>query len=108
MTQSFIGSGLLSMLGGVHAPEFDGMQSFVLIKSLVRLLVPLVLVPTLVPRGSPSDTLAAMGSTLGRHESAHYDTATAELRQAAADHALPMDSDSIRLSGSPESSCADH
>ena len=51
---SYIGIGLLWVLGGVEKPEFDNLGWLVFIRSLTRLL-PILLVPFLVPDGSPSD-----------------------------------------------------
>jgi hypothetical protein len=51
---SIMGIGLLHALGGVDAPDFDNLRKLVVIRSLTRAL-PLLLIPFLVPTGSPSD-----------------------------------------------------
>mmetsp|Transcript_32486 Transcript_32486/g.75875 ORF Transcript_32486/g.75875 Transcript_32486/m.75875 type:complete len:471 (+) Transcript_32486:7-1419(+) len=51
---SYLGIGLLNALGGVDAPEFANLRLLVVIRSLTRAL-PLILIPFLVPLGSPSD-----------------------------------------------------
>jgi hypothetical protein len=52
---SYLGIGLLDALGGVHAPQFENLRLLVVIRSLTRAL-PLLLIPWLVPSGSPSDS----------------------------------------------------
>lgn len=54
---SILGIGLLDGLGGVEAPAFTNMRLLVVIRSLTRAL-PLLLIPFLVPPGSPSDPAA--------------------------------------------------
>jgi len=49
---SYMGIGLLHVLGGVHAPHFENLRLLVLIRSLTRAL-PILLIPYLVPRGTP-------------------------------------------------------
>jgi hypothetical protein len=51
---SYLGIGLLDALGGVDAPHFTNLRLLVVIRSLTRAL-PLLLIPFLVPLGSPSD-----------------------------------------------------
>ncbi len=57
----YSGAGLMAILGGVQRPAYDGIAAFMALKSAARLL-PLLLVPVLVPRGTPADTAAAMGA----------------------------------------------
>ena len=45
---------LLAMLGGVAPPAFVNMQWLILIRALCR-LVPVLFIPTLIPKGSPRD-----------------------------------------------------
>lgn len=48
------GAALLSMFGGVEAPEFRHLPAFVVVRTLFY-LVPLLFVPVLIPKGSPND-----------------------------------------------------
>ena len=57
----YVGSSLLLLLGGVKAPDFEGLRTYVILRSIMR-LIPICLVPLLVPRGSPRDTARAMGA----------------------------------------------
>ena len=59
-----MGSSLLKLLGGVQKPDYENLTTFVILRSLARLL-PCLLVPLLVPQGSPADTAKAMGAGLG-------------------------------------------
>jgi len=60
----YMGSSLLKLLGGVQKPDYENLTTFVILRSLARLL-PCLLVPLLVPQGSPADTAKAMGAGLG-------------------------------------------
>ena len=60
----YLGSSMLKLFGGVSKPDYDGIATYCLLKSLMRLL-PLMLVPLLVPAGSPADTAVAMGAGKG-------------------------------------------
>merc|ERR1712046_33460 len=51
---TYLGIGLLGVMGGVEAPRFDNLKSFLVLRSLMRLL-PILMLPLLVPPGSPSD-----------------------------------------------------
>lgn len=51
---SVLAIGLLDALGGVDAPTFTNLRLLVVIRALTRAL-PLLLIPFLVPTGSPSD-----------------------------------------------------
>ena len=55
----YLGSGVLKMFGGVEAPEYEYLASYVAVKSVMRFL-PVALVPFLVPPGCPADTAAEM------------------------------------------------
>jgi len=57
----FLGSSLLKVVGDPTKPDYDGMATYCLLKSLMRLL-PIALVPFLVPAGSPADSAKAMGA----------------------------------------------
>ena len=48
----YMGLALLNVLGGVEAPSFTNLRTFVLLRSLTRLL-PLFFISLLVPEGSP-------------------------------------------------------
>jgi hypothetical protein len=61
ITGYYIGSGMLSVFGGVEAPEFNHLGFFVVLRSLTRAL-PLLLIPFLVPTGTPSDDAKTMGA----------------------------------------------
>ena len=63
-TGLYMGSGLLRFLGGVAAPDFDRLPDYIFWRSCARVL-PIMLVPLLVPRGSPSDTAESMGAGIG-------------------------------------------
>ena len=58
-TRRYLGSGLLDAMGGVAKPDYDGLPAFVAVRSLMRLL-PVLLVPWLVPPGSPSSSVEDM------------------------------------------------
>ena len=60
----FLGKGLLDALGGVEAPGFEGIEWLAVITSLTRLL-PMMLVPLLIPDGSPADE-EAIGADIFR------------------------------------------
>ena len=47
-----MGNGLMWILD-VHGPEYNNLPLFVVVRSLMKLL-PLLLIPVLVPEGSPS------------------------------------------------------
>jgi len=49
--------GLMWMLGGIEQPRFDRLEHYVVLRSLARLL-PIVLIPYLVPEGTPDTELA--------------------------------------------------
>ena len=72
----YLGSGLLHAFGGVKAPEYDHLVSYVATRSALRAL-PLLLVPHLVPRGSPADSAAAMGAAFAGAEGGNCDEAEA-------------------------------
>jgi folate/biopterin transporter len=50
---AYTGIGIMQMLGGIKAPEFNNLPAFILIRSLARLL-PILLIPCLVPDGAPT------------------------------------------------------
>ena len=54
-----VGAGLTNALG-VEKHKYDGLPALVVVRALTR-LVPILLVPFLVPRGSPSDPEALVG-----------------------------------------------
>uniref|UniRef100_A0A7S0J6I0 Uncharacterized protein n=1 Tax=Calcidiscus leptoporus TaxID=127549 RepID=A0A7S0J6I0_9EUKA len=58
---SYLGSALLRLLGGVRPPAFARLQEYIVLRSLMR-IIPVLLVPALVPRGSPRDTAREMGA----------------------------------------------
>eukprot|EP00966_Prymnesium_polylepis_P109919 2543201-Prymnesium_polylepis.2 len=51
----YLGSGLLYAYGGVRKPGFEHLGAYVATRSAMRVL-PALLVPCLVPRGTPADT----------------------------------------------------
>lgn len=61
---SYMGNGLLHALGGVEGPEFRNLDALVVIRSFARLL-PILLIPFLVPKGSPNDS-GGEGSATGK------------------------------------------
>ena len=58
----YLGSGLLYLFGGVAKPEFDQLAPYVATRSFMRVL-PVLLVPWLVPAGTPADTAREMGAS---------------------------------------------
>lgn len=56
----YSGAALIEALG-VHRPHYDGITSFMAIKTCFRLL-PLLTVPLLVPQGTPADTAEQIGA----------------------------------------------
>eukprot|EP00516_Mucochytrium_quahogii_P010703 CAMPEP_0203771592 /NCGR_PEP_ID=MMETSP0099_2-20121227/3499_1 /ASSEMBLY_ACC=CAM_ASM_000209 /TAXON_ID=96639 /ORGANISM=" , Strain NY0313808BC1" /LENGTH=571 /DNA_ID=CAMNT_0050668951 /DNA_START=268 /DNA_END=1983 /DNA_ORIENTATION=- len=48
----YTGMGLMWLLGGIHRPEFKNLEWFVVLRGISKLF-PLVLIPFLVPDGSP-------------------------------------------------------
>ena len=58
---SYFGSALLRLFGGVEAPGFEGLAPYVVTRTLIGTL-PILLVPFLVPRGTPLDTALEMGA----------------------------------------------
>lgn len=82
----YLGSGVLKLLGGVDKPDFNGLTNYVLLRSALRIL-PLLLVPVLVPRGTPRDTAEQMGAAagvMGPEGSSDMDEADRALRTASA------------------------
>ena len=59
----YAGTAVMSLLGGVSAPGYDGIGAFMWVKTLSRLL-PLLSVPFLVPSGRPSDSAVGLGVEL--------------------------------------------
>jgi hypothetical protein len=57
----YLGASLLKSFGNPVEPEFEGMVPYLMCKSLMRAL-PILLIPFLVPRGTPADSAAAMGA----------------------------------------------
>ena len=57
----YVGSGLLRLYGGVQPPEFENLAPFVLTKVLIG-ITPVLLVPFLVPKGTPHDSAIGMGA----------------------------------------------
>jgi hypothetical protein len=57
----YLGSGLLHLLGGVQKPDFDNIEAYILVRSLMRAL-PLLLIPSLVPAGGPKDSAQKLGA----------------------------------------------
>jgi len=51
---SYAGIAVLHALGGVDQPHFHNLRTLVILRSLTRAL-PILLIPSLVPNGSPSD-----------------------------------------------------
>jgi len=103
---------LLAIFGGVEAPEFKHLQSFILVRTLIY-LIPLFLIPCFAPSGGPRDT-----PTFG---DAHDDVAKALKATAAASDVemTPMHADaasgygkvrkqSSSLSDSPYASSSEH
>jgi len=91
----YLGSGVLKALGGVTKPDFAGLTSYVLLRSGMRIL-PLLLVPFLVPLGTPRDTAEEMGAAAGvmsADSSNDLDGAERALRSASA-CSSPADEDS--------------
>ena len=58
----YLGSGLLYLFGGVTKPDFHELAPYVATRSFMRLL-PALLVPWLVPAGTPADTAREMGAS---------------------------------------------
>jgi len=56
---SYLGMGLLAMLGGVEPPEFENIQLLIFLRSCTRML-PLLFVRALVPSGSPKEDNAEL------------------------------------------------
>uniref|UniRef100_A0A7S4ERM5 Uncharacterized protein n=1 Tax=Chrysotila carterae TaxID=13221 RepID=A0A7S4ERM5_CHRCT len=56
----YLGAEMLEIFGGVHAPDFENLELYVLIRTLMRLL-PLALIPFLVPPGSPNSSATELG-----------------------------------------------
>ena len=63
-TGFYLGSGLLRLLGGVNAPDFENLTEYVILRALAR-LIPTALIPFLVPAGGPADTAVDMGAGIG-------------------------------------------
>ena len=57
----YLGSSLMQAYGGVEAPEFENLETFVMTACLMQ-AVPILMVPFLVPRGSPVGTAQEMGA----------------------------------------------
>ena len=57
----YLGSGLLRLFGGVQKPDFDNIEVYILVRSLMRAL-PLLLIPGLVPAGGPKDSAQKLGA----------------------------------------------
>ena len=57
----YLGSALLFLFGGVAKPEFHNLGPYVATRSCMRVL-PALLVPYLVPAGSPAGTAMEMGA----------------------------------------------
>ena len=57
----YLGASLLKSFGNPVEPEFEGMVPYLMCKSLMRAL-PILLIPFLVPGGTPADSAAAMGA----------------------------------------------
>jgi hypothetical protein len=57
----YLGSSLLKYLGNPSKPGYEGIATYSFVKSLMRAL-PVLLVPFLVPNGSPADSAAALGA----------------------------------------------
>lgn len=57
----YLGSALLQAYGGVEAPEFEHIEAFVMTSCLMK-ATPILMVPFLVPRGSPVGTAKEMGA----------------------------------------------
>ena len=60
----YLGSGVLRLMGGVEAPGFANLPEYIAVRSLARLL-PMLLIPYLVPDGTPAETAEAMGAGIG-------------------------------------------
>mmetsp|Transcript_34416 Transcript_34416/g.75622 ORF Transcript_34416/g.75622 Transcript_34416/m.75622 type:complete len:133 (+) Transcript_34416:1887-2285(+) len=59
---SYVGMGILSLLGGVEPPAFENIGVLVTIRSLTRAL-PLLLIPFLLPSGSPMEDATQMAAS---------------------------------------------
>jgi len=59
----YVGSALLRFFGGVEAPAFERLGAYVFTRTLIG-ATPILLVPLLVPRGTPQSTAAAMGARI--------------------------------------------
>jgi len=58
----YLGTAILEIFyPKLHAPEFEGLTSYITLRSALRLL-PILLVPFLVPRGRPSDSAKELGA----------------------------------------------
>jgi MFS family permease len=57
----YLGSSLLQAYGGVEAPEFENLETFVMTACLMQ-ATPILMVPYLVPLGSPVGTAQEMGA----------------------------------------------
>ena len=79
----YSGAGLIAALG-IRRPDYDHIDTFMLIKSLCRIL-PILTVPFLVPVGTPADTAAAMGAGQAL-------VATSEVHDYAAEISMAADS----------------
>jgi len=58
----YLGSFLLQAYGGVEAPVFENLEAFVVTACLMQ-AIPILMVPYLVPRGSPRGTAQEMGAS---------------------------------------------
>jgi len=57
----YVGASILELFGGVRAPEFRNLVPYVLMQSVAKAL-PILLIPLLVPRGTPGGTAKEMGA----------------------------------------------
>ena len=60
-TAEYVGAGLIELYGGVEAPEFDNLTAVITVSCFCKAL-PIVLVPFLVPKGTPMGTAREMGA----------------------------------------------
>ena len=63
-TGSYLGVVLLAALGGVESPQFENIELWAVLRALCSVL-PILLVPVLVPPGSPRGDVGAAAAPSG-------------------------------------------